>query len=300
MVILVTLTLIYILIIIYFIRKWKDIFTNSEKYDEISGWKKYQNSYWYEPLSQYRNSFFSKNHIAPILVDIPLFLILFAGAYSLAKILQSIFFIPDEVIIQLQINEFPIGLCGILFFSIILSLWTCYNSKIPIFIAATMTAFNSDRRSTDWKKLIVSLTVVFAIAFPFYILSVNTYGYITEEKVVFNAYFDIIENEFYYDDIIRTETTVRSCNDKSKYYFSYIITNSRGESVDVFNQTFKTDKGFTKPLSLKSAQYVYDALKDRNVPILKSNIDDELYQSLKNTCYPTSFELISNLYSTSS
>lgn len=295
MVILVTLTLIYILIMIYFIRKWKDIFTNSEKYDEIPGWKKYRNSYWYEPLSQYK-----KNYIAPILVGIPLDLIPLAGAYFLAKILQSIYFVPNVAIIQLQINEFPIGLCGIIFISIILSFWICYNSKIPIFIAATMTAFNSDRRSTDWKKLIVSLTVIFAIAFPFYILSVNTYGYITEEKVVYNAYFDIIENDYYYDDIIRTETTVRSCNDKSEYYFSYIITNSRGESVDVFNQTFKTDKGFTKPLSLKSAQYVYDALKDRNVPILKSNIDDELYQSLKNTCYPTSFELISNLYSTSS
>ena len=95
----IVVAILYVCIIVLLVRKAKDIFHHPEKYNVIKGWKEYRSSFWYEPLSEYRYKFRSKNYVAPIIVGIP----------SMLGTLISYFFLG--FLIQKYISLCIISLC---------------------------------------------------------------------------------------------------------------------------------------------------------------------------------------------
>lgn len=261
-------TFIYLIVLLYLILKLRDILSNPEKYNEIKGWDKYRKSFWYEPMSNYHNKWFAKNWLAPIVIGIPVWGIIIACFYFAAKAIQLYLLIPSSAILTFNTDTMAIGITGIIFIAVCFEFWISFNSKLPIMIAATMSAFNSDERSTDWKKLIVTFMIIFAVAFPFYVLSVDDYGYITNEKISYNEYLKFSETDFYFDEITQAETSFHADNNEQEFFFSYEISNSKGDRFDVLEAGRET------------TAYVHKVLKDRNIPVIKAHIDSDTYQKI--------------------
>lgn len=185
--------IIYIVILLYCIKKAEDISQNPEKYSEIPGWEQYLSSFWYE--TEDKKFFISKHHIASIIVIMPIWLIFIGGYYFFTRLIQNQFFIPDGTA-QLFTQNVFLGVIACLFFAVGISFWVPFQSKAPIFIACSLYAFNPEtKRSKAWKNTIITMTVFSALCLPFMTLAVNTYAYADENKIAENKIFQVIESE---------------------------------------------------------------------------------------------------------
>lgn len=279
LVIIAILFLSYVAFLVYLIIKLRDIFLHNDKYDKIKGWEKYRKSFWYEHGLNYK-----KNYWAPIITHIPMNGIIIGLSYLFAVLIQKYLLAPVNSLAVFRTETYYIGFIGLIFFTIYFSFWISYNSKIPILVASTRTAFNSKSRGGDWKKLIVSLVIATFVALPLYILSVDNYGYVTDDKLIYNPYLSFSEENYDYDDITNVSTSFSFSDDEKKLQFSYIITNSIGQSLDVA-------EGGSNVVLL-----VNGFLQGKDVVFQKGVIGKATYMKLLNRCSLETIRMIDSCY----
>lgn len=277
--------ILYVIIIILLARKAKDIFNNPKKYNEIKGWRKYRDSFWYEPLEYYHKSLCSKNYLAPIIVGIPLMFGLLISYFIVGYLIQKYIFMPAGVVF-LHGEGLWIGALGTIFFDIVLEFWIIFHCKSPIMIACSMNAFSSKSRSGDWKKLVCGMLVVSIVCLPLMFAGINTYAYASDKEVVLNKFMQISEKHIWYKDIESIETEYRSNKDQTEYYFSYFITiEDNEEKIDVLE--------YCAPGEMI---YIHNQIMDENVAMKKGIIQNDIYQEMKKVIGETEVEMVKELF----
>ena len=285
-VVIIFLLVLYLAFIIYLIIKLIDIFRNNKKYDTIKGWDKYRKSFWYEKDSDYYR-LSSKNYWAPIITQIPMLGITIGLYYLLSILVQRYLFAPDNALVVFRTDSYYISFLGLIFFASLFCFWICYNSKAPVLIAATRVAFNSETRGGDWKKLIVSLLIVTFISFPLCILSIDNYGYVTEQKISYNPLFSIGEQDYPYDEIVEVTTSFSASNDNEEFYFSYVITTKEGPSLDVATA------------GSSGILLVNHFLMTEDISISKGVIDRDIYETMIERCSMETIQMVNECYQVS-
>lgn len=258
--------LLNIIALILCIKQTRDVFQNPTKYNKIKNERQYKDSFWYEPLSEYHQKFFSKNYIAPILV-LGLFCGIFIFLYlGVAKGLRKLLLIPNDATVLTSSNDYLyVGIGAALLFSVIFSAFLCYKIPIPILTACTMTLFHSKKRSDDWKKLMIGLLLVIVIGLPIMSLGLNTYAYAEDTRIVENKLLQIQESELHFQDAVCMETSYSSNADASEFYFEAVVTFSDGGTFDLFAYNeLQTDEWLDK----------------LDIPIYKGEISQEDYEKM--------------------
>ena len=283
--VLVVLTLLYIVFMVYLVLKLIDIFKNNEKYNHIKGWDKYRKSFWYEHESDYYNKGFkSKNYWAVIITNMPMWGFVIGLYYLLSIFIQQYLIAPENAIVVFRTDTYFWGIIGLIFFAIFYVFWICYNSKIHVLIASTTFAFNSKSRGGDWKKLIVTLMLIALVSLPLCILSIDDYGYVTNEKISYNPYLSIKEQDYIYDDIKEVTTSFSSDKEQTEFYFSYVI---------ITKEDFKFDLATIRP---KTIMLVNEFLQLKNITFNKATIDSATYQKMKENCKPETIQMVNNCF----
>lgn len=278
-------TILYITIIVLLARKAKDIFNHPGKYNAIKGWKKYQHSFWYEPLGQYYKKFFSKNYVAPIIVCLPLMIGLIIIYFIVGYFIQKWLFVPKDVIF-LHGDGLWLGMLGALFFDIVFEYWIIFHCKSPIMIACSMTAFNGRNRHGDWKKLVCGMLVASIICLPVMFAGINTYAYASDKGLAINDFWQICERHISYEDIESIETEYRASGDQTEYYFSYYITIENDEEIiDVLTYC-----------SPEEMLFIHNQIMDTDAIIQKGTISNKTYQEMEAVIEESEVEMVKELF----
>lgn len=273
----------YIVVLVLLVRKALDIFRNPEKYDQIKGWERYRSSFWYEPLSEYNSRFFSKNYTAPLLVFLPLDLGLTTAYLLLVPVIQKHLFVPAGGT-YLHGEGRWLGGCAMVFYAIELSVWLVYHSSRPIAIACSRSAFSSEKRSGDWKKLICGLLIASVLCLPVMFAGIDTYAYTTGEGLAVNKFFQLRETAVSYEEIERVETRYSPYKDESNYNFSYIIT-VNGEETDLWN--------FCKPEELVE---IHRQIEENGVQIREAVVSRKTYTNMEEVLEESELAMVSVLF----
>jgi hypothetical protein len=215
---------------------------------------------------------------------IPMFSTIMVSFHFIGIVIQTLFVAPANTIEVFRTDSYSTGFFGLIFFAGFFSFWVCYNSTFPILIASTRKAFNSKSRGGDWKKLIVSLLIITIIALPLYILSVDNYGYVTDEKLSYNPYFSISEQDYNYDDITEVTTSFSVSDDEERLHLSYIVTDKSGQSLDVAEG------------GLNIVLLVNGFLQGKDIAFSKGVIDKAIYEKLIDRCNPETVRMIDICY----
>jgi len=176
-----------------------------------------------------------------------------------------------------------------LFISISLIFLPSFYIKHPIATIMTLDAFNGTRKRM-WIKAHAMLLIVFTVAFPFYSLALDYYGYFNEEKIIANNYFQIIERTVSYEEITRIDRYF-TCNrkgettgaeyavyGKGKFFLKMDIGTNPGNTVG--NNLEKVIKIHTTVLSKNPGVLSTVTIKEQEMQYLAERYPDDLQKLL--------------------
>ena len=246
----------YIAGIVFLIRKLRDIASHPKKYDEIPGYESYRRSFWYE--REYRR--YGKHYYASLIWGVSFLILGFLGYLPLISLIQKICFLPPGAYYLAS----PLRLDGCvpwLFFLIGLDYWICYHSTAPICIANTLYAFNSPRRSTDWKKLTAMMLVFWILCFPIIALSASCCSYADSDRIVTQDSLLPVERHIPYASIVSIETGFTTNSSMTEFSFTYEILLTDGTKLDLME------------FGAADTLYLHGTLMEHQIPITRGTVD---------------------------
>lgn len=237
----IILTTSYTLIVLFLINKLRNIHRHPSQYNIIPGYEEYRKSAWFwPPRADYGKGTPPSNCNTAsgfIMVGI-------VAWYTLSTFLFHQIKAPrhENVFTFNAFNDWAVVYIPlILLHAIALSYYIPMFSKKPVAICFNLhSVFRKESRSSAWEKMTMLVLISFIIIFPVRLLSLYNYGYITDERIVYNPFFSFHEQVFDYDEIEVAEIVYDEEGNISKY----VIQNLYGDRIDVLHNFFCIDTEF--------------------------------------------------------
>lgn len=119
------------------------------------------------------------------------------------------------------------------------------------------------------------------ILMPFFLLSVENYCYITEEKICLNRYFSLQEEEYYFEEI-RTLSIEKKCDKNGEIYgLACYVENENGARIDILSLDCgdKLRKRIFENIDMENRKIINDAgLSKEDIENLFESNSDELFE----------------------
>ena len=234
-IILVSLTLIYIALTVAISLKLRDILKHPEKYEELE----LENRAYKRMRERKHFAFFqSLSHqysFVTILFWIAICILSAALIYGILRLIAW----DNELIFP---GTALIGVIGMMFTGITVGMVIIpLHIKTTFFAVAVDGMFDGERYDI-WKKAYISLLIFFALTFPFFILSSNNYIYYNDIGITSSAYFQLGEIYTAYEDIEEVRIYAHHDNDGDASALKYEIKLSDGKILDICTNNYFNER----------------------------------------------------------
>lgn len=225
--------LIYILFIVLFWLLRSRVKKNLFYYNQIPNMQKYQKSVFY--IGDYETEFGKRRRkslregiffLGGICIWGGILMLIFTVLFKLK--LHSV----DNLLFFSNIG-YPIALVISLYLGVMYSS-LFYFSKAT-FVTSVILCQTKLKRG-EWLIRCMTHSLIFTIILmPFFLLSVENYCYVTEEKICLNRYFSLQEEEYFFEEI-RELSIEKKCDKNGEIYdIACYIENKKGERMDILN-----------------------------------------------------------------
>ena len=140
----------------------------------------------------------------------------------------------------------------------------------------------SERRKKSWREGVFffgGICIWSSILMPFFLLSVENYCYITEEKICLNKYFSLQEEDYYFEEIQQL-TIEKKCDKNGEIYgIACYIENKKGKRIDILNSDFGEEmrKRIFESIEMDNCEIVDNAgLSEEDIKKLFENNSGEV------------------------
>lgn len=276
----------YAFFIVLFWRLRLRVKRNLSYYDQIPNMQKYQKSIFY--IGDY-NTEFEKRRVKSLregvfyLVGIPIWcgilMLIHAGLFKL-----KVYSVKNWIFFS--------GIGWQIAFIISLYLGIMYSGLFYFSRASFMTSVilcQTKLKRGEWLiRCMTHALIATIILMPFFLLSVENYIYITEEKICLNRYFSLHEAEYYFDEIQQL-TIEKNCNKEGEIYgLACYIDNQ--EEIDILNSNYGEEvrKRIIKKIEMDNCIIVDNAdLSEEEIKKLLENNSDNanIYEWFLNEYY---------------
>ena len=271
----------YCVILFLLVRKVRDIFCNPEKYEDAQ-------------LEREGDALETQKRRLPLFKSLSHqysmvgFLFVFALTaidYFLLLGIQRLLCDGEMIFLGASLS----GIIALFFLNIFVGMGLLPLSiKRPFFEVATRDLFNTIGRLSVYKRTYISVSICFALTFPFAVLSADHYCGYDDEKIMYSAYFQLTERTFRYEEIDAVKAYIWYNNSGNVDTFHYEII--CGDTVININNPNMGTKLFTEetyaihryieqkgscsielgPLSEEGLRFIAEELSDREREIAES------------------------------